>query len=210
MGGEDGGEGEALRRLGAPQPGAVDAADNAAVTAALDAVGDGQGRDGAKGAVDPGEDAVDDACRDQRPGRVVDQDPLRGEDNETFEAEANRFLALAAAFHRVEQIAPGHRGVIVFPVVGVYDDAHGIDRRVGGKAGYHAAQKRLAAQRPILLGQAAAGARPAPGRHHQGCAADHLFHSRPHPGSITASEAGARVLFLTEPTQAVARQRQLS
>jgi hypothetical protein len=56
----------------------------------------------------------------------------------------------------------------------MYDRLHHRDVRVAHQALQARPDDRLAADLPVLLGPIAAGAKPAPGGHHDGC--DHAIH----------------------------------
>src|SRR5690606_24739286 len=74
VGGKDRVEVKSLRRLRAPEPGALGDAGDASLRAGPQGIGDGKGGRGGLGMVERACDAGDDGRRDERAGAVMDQD----------------------------------------------------------------------------------------------------------------------------------------
>ena len=99
---------KSLRRLRAPELGAVEGLDDAALGAALHRVLERQRRNGARRLGQRLEHAVDGGAVEKRPRPVMDQHALGRQPGEALEAEPHRILPRRAARHRRQQVeAPG-------------------------------------------------------------------------------------------------------
>ncbi|MNR13191.1 hypothetical protein D3C85_1295860 [compost metagenome] len=89
-----------MRRLGAPQAFAVDAADHQALHAATQAVGHGESGQGAVGVIQRRQQTVYHGGVEEGASRVVDQDRRIVSDLQRGEAGAHRICARGAARDR--------------------------------------------------------------------------------------------------------------
>ena len=165
MGLQDGDEVKRLRRLGPPQPGAVQRFQNLAPVRALERVGHGQGRQRAGGRGECAEEPPDEVRREERPGRIVDQNVGRRLGREALQAKADRVLPRRPAGDRFEQVETLDRGVVAFPILGPDHGAHGPDAGVPAQGRRRVIEDRPPAQGQVLLGNLGAQAFAAPRRH---------------------------------------------
>ncbi|MNE71073.1 hypothetical protein D3C80_1669120 [compost metagenome] len=90
-----------MRRLGAPQTVALDSADDQTIDAATQAVGHGQGGQGAVGMAQRLQQAVDHGRAQEGPGRVVNQNWRLVSAVERGQARTHRLGARGAACDRL-------------------------------------------------------------------------------------------------------------
>ncbi len=186
---QDRAKAECLRRLRAPELATIDGLDDRAAAAALDRVGDGQGRDRAHAVAERRQHAVDEISFDEGAGAVVDRHRGGIELHQTLEAETHGILPLGAADRRRQQIETRGGGIVERAIVGVDHRAHRRDRGMRAERAKGVAEQRLAGERQILLGKRPADAAAAPRRHHQRNARIHgrtLMHGR-----IDCQDAGS-------------------
>ena len=159
---------EALRRLRAPEVGAVDRPGDRAVGGTLHRVAQRQSRNRTRRMVERAQHAVDDRGVNQRSRRIVDQHAARRQLRQALEAEPHRFLPHRAARDRRQESKPLHGGMVAILVFGIEHHAHAGDGGVMLQRFERMTQDRGAAERQVLLWTGPAETRAAARRDDQG------------------------------------------
>ncbi len=171
--GENIGKPESLRCLGPPEPVPPGRGDGPAVLIGTpESVDDPQGGQGGRSAVEGLENGGDQRRTDERPGGIMDENPVWRKSRKRLEAGADRGSPAGAARDRRQQSLvsqPIKTPIVERPVVGMDDHLEHVDGRMSQKRVDRPAKHRTAPEGQVLLRRSRAEPLTSPGGHDQSC-----------------------------------------